>query len=625
MNPVWSFPSNNGGEEDGPQNAAIDTFKGRQVFAVVRETIQNSLDVALEGKVAIVSYSLDELEAASLPEVTGLSEWLERAVQRATELYDKDDKSVRFYEAAKASIGLNKIRLFGIHDYNTTGLTGPINGGKAGPWRALVKGTGLSIKSSADAGGSYGHGSKAPFAISAPQAVFYYTDLGEELRFQGKSILLSMDVDGMMTQGTGYFGIEKNLQPLVDNSVPTWARLLRPSLEGVPSVGTSIYIPSPVLEEGEASIWDRVLVAVVVNFSYALRSGNLEVRLGDGTILNRVTIDGLLDRFQRILTDTAWDTETQGLEGLEAALVIGSATEDSHGSFESKSFGHVEWFLDLSDECKGHAVAVLRRGMFITDNAVKLQRFPGTRPFRLVVSVEGTQGSTVLRSLENPEHNKFEFTRVSDVREREKASSAYKTFVEEVRSLVLSKAALDVSDETFINDLDFLFNAGTIKKNRPEGSETSRRLSASVARTKGVQRGADVIVDDPGTGGGFSGGDGTIENHGGPNPNTNGIPSSTSKRPKGKQVEDLRVVRRGAGTNEVNVSFTPVLRGHFKFSLFRSGESDREAIQFKVGDKWVREVTLDAKDLGRRTLRIELDPSDFRYAFEGVMFDASQS
>jgi hypothetical protein len=88
--------------------------------------------------------------------------------------------------------------IFGIHDFNTTGLTGPTvnkKNQKVGHWLALIKGSGLSVKSTDSALGSFGHGSKAPFAVSQIRSIFYFSKINEptgETRFQGKSILQSM-------------------------------------------------------------------------------------------------------------------------------------------------------------------------------------------------------------------------------------------------------------------------------------------------------------------------------------------------------------------------------------------------------------------------------------------------
>ena len=59
----WIFPSNNGGEVDGFNNASIDTFNGTKLFSVVRETIQNSMDARLDkDKPVRVSFTLSDIE-----------------------------------------------------------------------------------------------------------------------------------------------------------------------------------------------------------------------------------------------------------------------------------------------------------------------------------------------------------------------------------------------------------------------------------------------------------------------------------------------------------------------------------------------------------------------------------
>jgi len=58
----WSFPSNNGGTIDGFNNGAIDTFAGKRLSSVVREIIQNSLDVQKdESEPVRLSFNLAEI------------------------------------------------------------------------------------------------------------------------------------------------------------------------------------------------------------------------------------------------------------------------------------------------------------------------------------------------------------------------------------------------------------------------------------------------------------------------------------------------------------------------------------------------------------------------------------
>ena len=61
--------------------------------------------------------------------------------------------------------------------------------------------------------GSFGHGSKAPFAMGSLRTLYYLTNTinpnkENEIRFQGKSILQKSQTSSYeeTTQGTGFFG-----------------------------------------------------------------------------------------------------------------------------------------------------------------------------------------------------------------------------------------------------------------------------------------------------------------------------------------------------------------------------------------------------------------------------------
>ena len=81
-----------------------------------------------------------------------------------------------FKTALDAVKNNSKVQILCVHDYNTTGITGEIDQAY-GPYAALIKGTGMSQKTSAGSLGSFGHGSKAPFSYSKIRSVFYYTKI----------------------------------------------------------------------------------------------------------------------------------------------------------------------------------------------------------------------------------------------------------------------------------------------------------------------------------------------------------------------------------------------------------------------------------------------------------------
>ena len=157
---TWEFPDNRGGLAAGFNDSSIDTFKGQRISALVRETIQNSLDAKLRENLPVtVQFSLSEIDANEVPEILSLEKHLEKA--KATAEKQELKQAVNFYDSALVFLKSKKIKILEIHDYNTTGLTGPISG-PTGPWFALTKGAGLTQKNSGASLGSFGHGSVIP-------------------------------------------------------------------------------------------------------------------------------------------------------------------------------------------------------------------------------------------------------------------------------------------------------------------------------------------------------------------------------------------------------------------------------------------------------------------------------
>jgi hypothetical protein len=153
----WHFPNNGGGLAAGFNDSSMDTFKGHRLSALVREVIQNSLD-ARENKAepVVVNFQITSLESQKLPEVHDLLTHIDKA--KKTAVIQDDELAKDFYSNARQIATQSEIQFLAIHDSNTTGLTGPIEGPN-GAWFALTKGSGLTQKKSGSSLGSFGHGS----------------------------------------------------------------------------------------------------------------------------------------------------------------------------------------------------------------------------------------------------------------------------------------------------------------------------------------------------------------------------------------------------------------------------------------------------------------------------------
>ncbi len=631
----WKFPSNGGGQIEGFNNSSIDTFIGNRVFSLVREAIQNSLDVRVDiTKPVLVCFSLDEVDATRVPEVTTLASFLKLALERE-KINTNNEQALKFYANAILRVQSNKVALLGIHDSNTTGLEGPtvdITDEKPGSWLGLVKGAGLTVKKAADAAGSFGHGSKAPIGVSQLRTVFYFTkilnDAGvEENRFQGKSILQSMVYGSETTQGTGYYGHQEKLLPIVNNAIPDWANKVREKHS--PGIGTSIYVPFPNLTSEGEDFWRQVQLSVLTNFYQAISLGVLDVKLGDTEVITSSNVERIFD----LALDGINDFDKEFLDRIEgeiaSAITMRANESDVKGHLSIEGF-EADWFIRIGESVERKAVGISRNGMLITRHAPKLQQFVGTQPFDMVVSVLPGEGSALLRRLENPEHNAFQFDRIESPDERKVIQKKYEKFASEVKKIILEHAAVSTDSEAFVDDFDEFFKAGENSASK-DGGEEVPIPKIEIGRTwKPRPQEGEIVAsddeDDTDFGRGQTGGEGARIRKGGNIPDDSGSEPIGGRKSGGRRVKNLRVVRESSDSNLARISFTPVGQGSYRFQLYRSGDSQRQAIQVrlpKATSEWQDWIARPADHSMRRvSLILELDESDFEYAFEGLMIDA---
>jgi hypothetical protein len=474
----WVFAAG-GGDSEGFNDAALDTFQGHGVQSLVREIIQNSADArADEGSPTRVAFSIFKIPASEAPEVTALAPWLKRAWDADPLKPNEDDevslKRHDFYRDGIGSLTKPSLIMLAVHDYNTTGLTGRTSYSateESGPWWALVRSTGRNQKNNAGAGGSFGHGSKAPIAYSAVRTVFYYTEFVENgstiQRFQGKSILESMEhpnSKNQFTSNTGYFGqgdSEHNPLPLTGPAVPGWAKSDRQRFQA--GSGTSVFIPLPQFES-EQDFWDQAKTAVVGNFAPAILEGEIVVDLGGETVVNQDSIKKIFTQLDRESLD---DEAIDRLESAETVLFGERHRDDWDG------IGRVDYFFRKGDPLRTRRVGIARSlGMLVTRKAERLgpsAQYGGTEPFDLFVWVRGGEGNQLLRSLENPEHNAFEFDRIKNREKNKIARAKFSAFVKQVRELIQSRFGIRIDEQLPLSDLDFLLDGFSLGEDGQPG------------------------------------------------------------------------------------------------------------------------------------------------------------
>ena len=382
----WYFPSNDHGENKGINDSGVATFRGTPLKSLAREICQNSLDAAIE-KTVRIDFSAFEIEASKVPGSDVLKDTFEKCASYWSGQKGKTTKD--FFANAIDKITAPKIAVLRISDFHTKGLTGSkdikdINT----DWMRLTKSSGSSDKKG-PAGGSFGIGKFAPFACSDFSTVFYSTyDSEDQCAYQGVSRLVTFERDdGETTQGTGYYGNEKNT-PVFEslNIDPSFNR-------GPGDYGTDIYIAG--YKYGGNDWEDAIVISIIDGFIGAIWNEKLVVNVGDVKI-SKATLPELME------------TYGEELEGCYANEYYAVLTSDKTSWFEEPNhmgLGQLKFGVLLgSQEFHRKAAMIRQTGMKIKDG----DRLSGYIPFAAVLFIEGDKLNEKLRLIENPEHTEWQ-------------------------------------------------------------------------------------------------------------------------------------------------------------------------------------------------------------------------
>ena len=643
MTQHWSFLD---ATREGFTASAITIFQGSRLQATVRETIQNSLDASDEsGAPVTVGFSLTRHSLSELPEIGLLKPFVELAkaedallLNQASDAAETPESQVFYKNALKSVLSGNEIHLFGIHDSNTSGLGGPTKeeeGVAPGQWLALLKGAGVDVKKAADSLGSFGQGAKAPFALSHLRTVLYLSQPADEteLRFQGKTLLSSFWLPNeagkkTLRSATGYFSANSDQDPLEGALVPQVYKSLRNSFSS--GAGTSIFVPAPHGDMTDLeNFWRELRIAILLNFYFALENKNLVVRIGDEETIDHSNCAELAKSIGFLSPEFLASLSEDHQDKAQSLVTMLTAAPEMRGIGNHSEFGEYHWAIRVGEGIQGKKVGIARRtGMLITRTAPHFERFPGLINFDLFLCVTGKAGSTYLKKLENPSHDKFEFDRISDLSQQTLVKAKYKKFETEIRELIKSFAALSEVEEHHTSDLNDLLGGGS--------SEGAEALLVQFPKKLKVGKRGTLIVnpqlesDDENLEDGETGSGGSSGTGGGNSTGGSGAGSGKGAGGKsGRASAAKNLLLTPSGADNFTIYFnSDVKSGKFLY-LFESGETSREPVGvflIKSGTtQTIRRTSLSESDwelVSRGRYKVQVHIPSFTSAIEAVIDNA---
>ncbi|MDE0690815.1 MAG: hypothetical protein OXI55_01070 [Gammaproteobacteria bacterium] len=575
----WRFPPTGGGVEAGINDAGIVTFDGAPLASLAREVLQNSVDARASADRSVhVTFEIREVARSDFGGAI-----LAEHIESCATAWQHDAKAARTFDRAREVLKSETVPVLGIIDSNTTGLAGDA-------WRGLVKTTGASFKSSEFAGGSFGVGKAAPFTLSPLRTVFYWSSFEQDgatvERLQGKAVLVSHDHDfgngPEMTQATGFFGTVPDCEALAGNQIPV---SLRPTSKPG-EAGTAVWVMAFEPSQAGARWQQAIARSVIVNFFYAIEKGDLEVLLepdeGDGSDSDwEIKGTTIGHQFAKLVNE---DDELVRRSSLYWNLTKLDPVE----VWNDEDLGSVKLWIGTEDDFPDvdsfpNRTALIRRtGMLITDEQ-QGHRFRGLRDYVAVCVFDDEEGNELLRRMENPSHNQFEYSRLhtdDEKRRGRRALDRLRRWIREMLRQHASQKLAEVSDD--VEELvDFLytdqpgaFDDDTSRDGQPSFGEvggirrkpprTRVRVASPLAIEEGEHEG------DAGDDGGDAGGGDDGKGEGGNVPGTGGTRGTGDglgtggSGPKGGskggrrpiELTDVRVIVDPADTTRARVAFT---------------------------------------------------------------------
>jgi hypothetical protein len=536
----WNFQPNEDGSSQGWNDPSIAGFKSNRLESLTRETIQNSIDAALDRDAEVhVEFDESSIPVSSVPNFDTFKEIVALCDK---ETHEQNPDMIKEFKVVKEIMKRPKISVLSVSDHNTKGMKGPCQRGK--PFYQYLKTVGQSGGDSNRAG-SHGIGKAAPLACSDLRTIFVSTVWEEEGQkkalVQGRAVLMSFERDGKIHKSTGYWGETTQYQAVEPTDIPAAHQWMVRE-----TVGTTVHIIgwSNLIKEN----WEKLVIGFAIsNFFPAFLRGKLSIKV-KGHIVNQSNILSLASN----PTIHAAMKRNKTLDKLEDALFYIRCLSDDPAVITEETQVHYLGRTSLRmvlAEGAPRKVALIRNNMLITDAVPGFwKKVPGKyRDFAGVIEVLNEEGSQFIRLMEPPSHNDLSLDLLPTTDDKKKGQVALDMLTEQIKKYIdrhagsedeefgkvdfmaefFADEAGDDRGERNTDDIDpngkFIFSPKPIKMSPPRKitleSELDEELESldRAENGEGVEEFDGVSGEGAEGGSGFQGGDGKVENKGGPN------------------------------------------------------------------------------------------------------------
>jgi len=403
----WHFEKQPQAAQDiGPNNAAEAYFADTPYPSLIRESIQNSLDVVKDKSQPVrMKFEFGKLRTKSFDNFYKLREHIAGAYK----LYGKKAEQ---YKTMLERFDMtynnqNVIYYIKVSDFNTTGMDYKPDDS---PFYAFLRALGYNVKTDDAAGGSYGFGHSAFFVMSPIHTILVstMTDAGKTY-FEGAANLcthLYKGKDGVETKYMhyGYYDNQDGQKPAsLQTDIPDRFYRNEP--------GTDIYVMGV---DGEASKVDaaykEMVKATLRHFWLAIYNNKLIVEIGN-TVIDTDSLEELMSQnYPEILDKARSHDDYNPRPYYEAVKNAGTSNQFIKIDKKLSILGDTNLYIWKNKEARDGIVHMRNKCMYI----FRARHYSSSYGYFGVLYFKDDKGGALLKDLEDPAHKKWEFSKLGD-------------------------------------------------------------------------------------------------------------------------------------------------------------------------------------------------------------------
>lgn len=460
--PIYRNSNDNG---VGPSEPMQENFRRTPYSSLVREAIQNSLDVVKDNSMPMeIRFSIGSIDSKNFPKFFEIR----KHIQGCIENFPNNDKAKRIYPQMLSYIDSitrpgGKLYFIRISDHNTQGMHYENPEDNDAPFYAFVRSAGVSSKNDESAGGSFGFGKAAYFYLSPIRTILVSTKTdNNKYYFEGVTSLCSHKIDGQTVSNIVYYD-NNDGQPTTEyDKIPE--RFQRKDCNGNEyGSGTDIFIMGIDFENygTESSIYDQMFISVLENFWLAVLEDKLIVKIGKGDqerVINSENITNLMMQYDE--NDTNIRKNYNPRPYFEAVKYANCSDKFIHTiidlniipdlkNWTSKNWGHIHYYFHINKKAQNRIVYMrgLRMKVFITPGR------NGEGYYGVIVCPDG-ECNTILRQTEDPAHSKWDANRLDNKNERKIAKIILDIIEREKNHIIRNIFKLDEIETIKIKGLE---------------------------------------------------------------------------------------------------------------------------------------------------------------------------